>query len=81
MSAVLQPVIAPPSASASKPLLSDALLDTIGARAAAYDRENQFFSEDLSDLHDAGFLRASVPVEFGGLGLTLPQLLREQARL
>jgi alkylation response protein AidB-like acyl-CoA dehydrogenase len=79
MSAVLEPVSA--SAAGATRLLSDALLDAIGSRAAAYDRENQFFSEDLRDLQEADFLRASVPVEFGGLGLSLPQLLREQTRL
>lgn len=80
MSAVLESVDTP-TPKAKPRLLSDTLLEAIGARAAAYDRDNLFFSEDLGDLHDAGFLRASVPVEFGGLGLTLPQLLREQARL
>jgi alkylation response protein AidB-like acyl-CoA dehydrogenase len=79
MSAVLEPVSA--SAAGATRLLSDALLDAIGSRAAAYDRENQFFSEDLRDLQEADFLRASVPVEFGGLGLSLPQLPREQTRL
>jgi alkylation response protein AidB-like acyl-CoA dehydrogenase len=81
MSAVLESVTTSRAANDAPHLLSDALLDSIGRRAALYDRENRFFSEDLSDLHDANFLRASVPVEFGGLGLTLPQLLREQARL
>ncbi|SAK50699.1 acyl-CoA dehydrogenase [Caballeronia glebae] len=81
MSAVLESVTPSRAANDAPHLLSDALLDSIGRRAALYDRENRFFSEDLSDLHDANFLRASVPVEFGGLGLTLPQLLREQARL
>lgn len=81
MSAVLEPAITPSSASGASHLLSDELLDAIGKRAASYDRDNHFFSEDLRDLHEANFLRASVPLEFGGLGLTLPQLLREQARL
>ncbi|MFM0323530.1 acyl-CoA dehydrogenase family protein [Caballeronia glebae] len=81
MSAVLESVTTSRAANDAPHLLSDALLDSIGRRAALYDRENRFFSEDLRDLHDANFLRASVPVEFGGLGLTLPQLLREQARL
>jgi alkylation response protein AidB-like acyl-CoA dehydrogenase len=78
MSAVLKPPIA---TNIETHVLSDALLDAIGERAARYDRENRFFSEDLADLHDAGFLRASVPEDFGGLGLTLPHLVREQARL
>lgn len=62
-------------------LLSDALLERIGKRAAQYDRDNAFFAEDLADLKEAGFLRASVPAELGGLGLSLPALLREQIRL
>jgi alkylation response protein AidB-like acyl-CoA dehydrogenase len=74
-SATRQQSIAPPT------LLPDALLETIGARAAGYDRENRFFADDLEDLKRVGFLRASVPVELGGLGLTLPQLLNEQVRL
>ncbi|WP_250479204.1 MULTISPECIES: acyl-CoA dehydrogenase family protein [unclassified Caballeronia] len=81
MSAVLEPVIASPAPVDASHLLSDALLDAIGQRAAGYDRENRFFSDDLRDLHEAGFLRATVPIEIGGLGLTLPQLLREQVRL
>lgn len=60
---------------------SQSLLERIAARAASYDRDNAFFSDDLAELKTAGFLRASMPREFGGLGLTLPQLLREQARL
>ncbi|AUT73980.1 acyl-CoA dehydrogenase family protein [Paraburkholderia hospita] len=66
---------------AALPLLSDALLERIGARAADYDRENRFFEADLDELKQAGFLRASVPLELGGLGLTLPELVREQVRL
>ncbi|PVX79999.1 acyl-CoA dehydrogenase family protein [Paraburkholderia unamae] len=66
---------------ARAPLLTEPLLERIGARAAQYDRDNAFFTDDLADLNAAGFLRASVPREFGGLGLTLPELLREQVRL
>ncbi|MEM5315985.1 acyl-CoA dehydrogenase family protein [Paraburkholderia sp. JHI869] len=70
-----------PSQLATAPLLTESLLERISARAAQYDRENAFFADDLADLQTAGFLRASVPREFGGLGLTLPELLREQIRL
>ncbi|MCP3717424.1 acyl-CoA dehydrogenase family protein [Paraburkholderia sp. CNPSo 3281] len=66
---------------AGSPLLTESLLERIGARAAQYDRENAFFAEDLTDLHASGFLRASVPRQLGGLGFTLPALLREQVRL
>lgn len=63
------------------PLLDDALLARIRARAAGYDRENAFFTDDLDDLRAVGYLRALVPLEFGGLGLSLQQVSREQIRL
>ena len=62
-------------------LLSADLLARIHARAAGYDRDNQFFTEDLADLAEAGYLRALVPVELGGLGLSLVELAHEQSRL
>ena len=62
-------------------LLSDSLLERIHARAAGYDRDNAFFTEDLDDLVGAGYLRALVPVELGGLGLSLERLVHEQIRL
>jgi alkylation response protein AidB-like acyl-CoA dehydrogenase len=64
-----------------KTVLGERLLERIGARAADYDRENRFFHEDLADLKDAGYLIAAAPREFGGHGLTLPEILREQVRL
>ncbi|MFT2815497.1 acyl-CoA dehydrogenase family protein [Leifsonia sp. A12D58] len=63
------------------PLLNDALLERIRDRAAGYDRDNAFFTEDLDDLAAVGYLRALVPLEFGGLGLSLQQVSREQIRL
>jgi alkylation response protein AidB-like acyl-CoA dehydrogenase len=39
------------------------------ARAADYDREAAFPTEDFADLHRAGLLTAAIPMEFGGLGL------------
>ncbi len=62
-------------------VLSDAVLTRIGGRAAGYDRDNSFFHEDLDDLREAGYLRLAVPAELGGLGLTLPEFVRENARL
>ncbi len=67
--------------SPTAPLLSDELLERIRFRATGYDRENAFFTEDLAELTEAGYLRALVPHEFGGLGLTLEQATREQIRL
>ncbi|HET8599333.1 MAG TPA: acyl-CoA dehydrogenase family protein [Segeticoccus sp.] len=63
------------------PFLADDLLETIRGRAATYDAENRFPHEDLADLQAAGYLRALVPTSFGGAGLTLEQLTREQSRL
>lgn len=62
-------------------LLSDELLLRIRGRAAGYDEANEFFTEDLADLVEAGYLRACVPVEFGGLGASLEQVSRAQIRL
>ncbi|MEL4317642.1 acyl-CoA dehydrogenase family protein [Leifsonia sp. YIM 134122] len=63
------------------PLLDDALLERIRSRAAGYDRDNAFFTEDFDELVAVGYLRALVPVDFGGLGLSLEQVVLEQVRL
>src|SRR4051812_970341 len=39
------------------------------ARAAGYDREAAYPTEDFADLHRAGLLCAAIPAEFGGSGL------------
>jgi alkylation response protein AidB-like acyl-CoA dehydrogenase len=62
-------------------LLDDELLARIHARAAGYDRDNAFFTEDLEDLATAGYLKALVPKRFGGAGLSLLEAVREQQRL
>lgn len=62
-------------------ILPDDLLERIRGRAAAYDRENRFFSEDLEELVASGYLTAMVPTELGGAGLTLEEMTREQMRL
>jgi alkylation response protein AidB-like acyl-CoA dehydrogenase len=62
-------------------LLSDDLLAGLRERAAAYDRDNAYFAEDLADLQAAGYLGAMVPTALGGAGLTLRETAREQARL
>jgi alkylation response protein AidB-like acyl-CoA dehydrogenase len=62
-------------------LLNDELLERIRSRAAGYDRDNSFFDEDLAELTTAGYLRALVPIEFGGLGLSLQRVASEQVRL
>lgn len=86
------PPIAPPETSPAVPvfvpatgkdeqLLSDELLAGIRSRAAGYDQSNAFFTDDLNELVAAGYLRALVPVKFGGLGRTRQQTVRDQTRL
>ncbi len=62
-------------------LLTTSTLTRCAARAAGYDRDNRFFQEDFDDLKSDGYLVSSVPAAFGGAGLTLAQVCREQARL
>lgn len=63
------------------PVLSDEVLKQFAARAPEYDRENSFFYEDLAQLREAGYLRIAIPKEFGGLGYSVADIVREQARL
>jgi alkylation response protein AidB-like acyl-CoA dehydrogenase len=62
-------------------VLTEDLLERIRERAPRYDAENAFFDEDLAELKEAGYLTAFVPEEFGGAGLTLEEMTREQMRL
>ena len=62
-------------------LLTDQLMDRLRGRAADYDRENRFFTDDFADLRAAGYLKAVVPKEFGGLGATLADSGRLTRRL
>lgn len=63
------------------PVVSDEVLDHCGERAPGYDRENRFFSEDFAELRDAGYLKMAIPAEFGGLGMSLAEVCREERRL
>ena len=66
---------------ASKQILSTDLLARCLERAPLYDQENRFFAEDFEELKAAGYLKAAVPKEFGGFGLNLAEMCREQRRL
>jgi alkylation response protein AidB-like acyl-CoA dehydrogenase len=68
--------VAPPST-----VLSDELIEACGERAATYDRENRFFTEDFDALRAAGYLNVMVPRDLGGRGLSLAALCKEQERL
>jgi alkylation response protein AidB-like acyl-CoA dehydrogenase len=61
--------------------LNDGLLQRCGERAPIYDRENRFFNEDFDELRASGYLLSAVPRQFGGLGLSLAEICREQRRL
>ncbi|MGI9115368.1 MAG: acyl-CoA dehydrogenase family protein [Chthoniobacterales bacterium] len=61
--------------------LDDAMLERFSQRAAVYDRENRFFTEDFDELRDAGYLTIAVPREFGGGGYSIAEVGREQRRL
>jgi alkylation response protein AidB-like acyl-CoA dehydrogenase len=64
-----------------KPVLSEEMLARFDSRAASYDRENRFLEEDFEDLRAAKHLLLPLPREFGGAGMTLAEVCREQRRL
>ena len=61
--------------------LSDEIIAHCGDRAAGYDRDNRFFTEDFEELRAAGYLKIAVPKELGGGGMSLADVCREQRRL
>jgi alkylation response protein AidB-like acyl-CoA dehydrogenase len=61
--------------------LSDEIIAHCGDRAAAYDRDNRFFTEDFEELRAAGYLKIAIPKELGGHGMSLADVCREQRRL
>ena len=69
------------TASAATSPLTDEMLARFSTRAATYDRENTFFTDDFEELRQGGYLRLAVPTEFGGAGLRLSEVVREQRRL
>ena len=62
-------------------LLTEETLDGFRERAPQYDRENTFFQEDFDELKAAGYLKLSVPKEFGGEGADIAETARETRRL
>ncbi|MDA3805531.1 acyl-CoA dehydrogenase family protein [Clavibacter sp. Sh2036] len=62
-------------------LLDDALLERIRSRAAGYDERAAFFTEDLAELREAGYLRLLVPRDLGGSGASLADAVRCQSLL
>lgn len=62
-------------------VLTEEMLARFAERAASYDRENRFFTEDFEELRAAKYLLLPVPKELGGAGLTLAEMCRQQRRL
>ena len=62
-------------------ILTDSLLEGCRQRAAGYDRDNKFCQEDFDALKAAGYLKLTLPPEFGGMGYTLDQYTREARKL
>jgi alkylation response protein AidB-like acyl-CoA dehydrogenase len=62
-------------------LITDDMLARFDERAPRYDRDNEFFTEDFDELRVSGYLSASLPAEYGGLGLDLAEINRLQRRI
>jgi len=62
-------------------VLSEEILARCAERAAIYDRDNRFFSEDFEELRAARYLLLAVPKDLGGLGMSLAQVAQEQRHL
>jgi alkylation response protein AidB-like acyl-CoA dehydrogenase len=62
-------------------VVPEQMLARFAERCGGYDRENRFFDEDFRDLKEAGYLTINVPKEFGGRGMNLAEVCREQRRL
>jgi alkylation response protein AidB-like acyl-CoA dehydrogenase len=72
------------SASSPRPLqsvLTEEMLERFASRAASYDKDNRFFDEDFEELKASKYLVLPLPREFGGAGMTLVEVCREQRRL
>ncbi len=61
--------------------LAAELADEFGKRADKHEAENTFPYENYKDLRQSGYLKATVPEEWGGWGATLAEVTRAQARM
>jgi alkylation response protein AidB-like acyl-CoA dehydrogenase len=69
------------SSGLAKSALTEEMLARFASRAAGYDKDNRFFAEDFEELRASRYLLSPLPPEFGGAGMTLAQMSREQRRL
>lgn len=70
-----------PTARFVQSTLTEEILERFASRAASYDRDNRFFQEDFDELRSSRYLLLPLPAEFGGTGMTLAEVCREQRRL
>jgi len=61
--------------------IAQQLADEFRPRAAEYDRTGEFPHENYKRMREAGYLRATVPAELGGLGASLADMARAQQAL
>jgi len=64
-----------------QPVFTEEMLARFASRAASYDQENRFIHEDFEELRASKYLLLPLPKEFGGAGMTLAEVCREQRRL
>ncbi|NOU69249.1 acyl-CoA dehydrogenase [Paenibacillus sp. LMG 31461] len=60
---------------------AEELASRFAERAALHDQEVSFPFENFADLREAGYLKLTVPQEFGGDGISLYELVMLQERL
>ncbi|NQX62864.1 acyl-CoA dehydrogenase family protein [Paenibacillus qinlingensis] len=60
---------------------AEGLASLFAKRAALHDQEGSFPFENFADLREAGYLKLTVPQEFGGNGISLYELVMLQERL
>jgi alkylation response protein AidB-like acyl-CoA dehydrogenase len=59
----------------------ESIFKRCGERAAGYDRENRFFTEDFEELKEAGYLLMPIPEELGGYGYSMAEVMEKQRAL
>jgi alkylation response protein AidB-like acyl-CoA dehydrogenase len=57
------------------------LADVFAERAGEHDRDASFPFDNYKDMQEAGYLKLTVPKEFGGFGASLHELVLAQERL
>ncbi len=69
------------TATMTREVLTEDMINRFGERAAKHDAENTFFAEDFEELRQSGYLKMAVPEELGGLGYSLAEVCKQQRRL